>query len=364
MYSRTLDVLHDAGDEDVGAVTDGIDLALKTIEVTVHQHRLVGAGVDGVAHVPPELLGARHDGHGTTTNDVGRTYQHRVPELLGDHQSLLGGPGGTTRSLWDPQLRKQGLESLTVLGAVEVGKLGAQDRHPGSLQLARKVDGRLATELDDDPLRLLEVDDVHDVLDGERFEVQLVGDGEVGGHRLRVGVHDDRLIPGGLDGLDRVHGGVVELDALTDADRPGAQHQDAGAIRLHRLVLHLVGRVEVRGRGVELAGAGVDHLVDRLDTGLDSTVAYLIGGPAPEVGNGRIGEAVALGDPESFRIIGAGPQPLLDLEDVGDLVEEEDVDLGLLAELVHSATAADRLGQAEETVVTGVQQAFLEDVVR
>ncbi|ETI84574.1 MAG: hypothetical protein Q613_PSC00337G0001, partial [Propionibacterium sp. DORA_15] len=45
MYSRTLDVLHDAGDEDVGAVTDGIDLALKTIEVTVHQHRLVGAGV-------------------------------------------------------------------------------------------------------------------------------------------------------------------------------------------------------------------------------------------------------------------------------------------------------------------------------
>ena len=145
------------------------------------------------------------------------------------------------------QFGEQRLESFPVLSTVKIGHLGSQDRHPGRRERSGQVNRRLTTELDDDTVGLLEVDDVHDVLKGQRLEIQLVGDGEVGRHRFRIRVHDDGLVPGSLDGLDGVDGSVVELDPLANADRPGTQDENAGALRLFRLVLHFVGRVEVWG---------------------------------------------------------------------------------------------------------------------
>ena len=63
--------------------------------------------------------------------------------------------------------------------------------------------------------------------------------------------------------MHRVHAGVVELDALPDPVRPGAEDQHLGPVRRRDLGLLVVGRVVVRrGRG-ELGRAGVDGLVDR-----------------------------------------------------------------------------------------------------
>ena len=64
-------------------------------------------------------------------------------------------------------------------------------------------------------------------------------------------------------------GRIVELDALTDADRAGTEDDDARLLRalieeLLRFVLIVIGCVEVRRFRREFRRAGVDHLVDRV----------------------------------------------------------------------------------------------------
>src|SRR5207247_8727127 len=79
---------------------------------------------------------------------------------------------------------------------------------------------------------------------------------------LRIVVRDDRgdlLLPQREDPLDAT---VVELDALPDPDRAAPHDQHLPTRQFLRLPAGLVGRVEVRRLGLELASAVVAHLVD------------------------------------------------------------------------------------------------------
>ena len=81
------------------------------------------------------------------------------------------------------------------------------------------------------------------------------------------------LTPAVAQRLRRLHRAVVELDALADADRARAEHDGLRARQRLRLVLLLVGAVEVRRCRLELGGAGIDHLVGRQDAPLATRVA-------------------------------------------------------------------------------------------
>ena len=63
------------------------------------------------------------------------------------------------------------------------------------------------------------------VLQRQRLEVEPVGRVEVGADRLGVVVDDDGLVARLPQRPHRMDRAVVELDALPDADRPGAHHQ-------------------------------------------------------------------------------------------------------------------------------------------
>ena len=106
----------------------------------------------------------------------------------------------------------------------------------------------------------LGLDDVGQVLGGERLEVEAVGGVVVGRDRLGVAVDHDGLEPGVAQGHRGVHAAVVELDALADPVRPRPEDDDPGPVRRADLVLVLVGRVVVRRVGLELGRAGVDRL--------------------------------------------------------------------------------------------------------
>ena len=126
--------------------------------------------------------------------------------------------------------------------------------------------------------------------------------------------------------------GVVELDALADADGAGAQYDDGllltvFADELQSLVLaagflRVVGGVEVGGVGGELAGAGVHHLKGGL-----ALEGYLAAG---EPGDGGIGIAqlLALGV-QLLGELALGQFPLV-VEQVQYLGEEPAVDHGFL----------------------------------
>ena len=110
------------------------------------------------------------------------------------------------------------------------------------------------------PGALLGLDDVERVLERERLEVEAVGGVVVGRHGLRVAVEHHRLVARVGEGEAGVHAAVVELDALPDAVRPGAEDQHLLPAGVRDLVLVLVGGVVVRRRGLELGRAGVDGL--------------------------------------------------------------------------------------------------------
>ena len=120
----------------------------------------------------------------------------------------------------------------------------------------------MPTQRDHHALGLLDVDDVHDVLERKRLEIQLVGGIVIGRHGLGIAVDHDRLVPGVAKRIAGMHAAVIELDALPDTVRSGAQdHDPLAARRGHGLVfLGIIGLIVVCRGARELGGAGVDRL--------------------------------------------------------------------------------------------------------
>src|SRR2546426_10631152 len=214
------------------------------------------------------------------------------------------------------------------LGAVDGVGRGAQDRDARLPQGHRELERCLAAELDDDAERPLLLDDVQDVLEREGLEVEAIGGVVIGRHGLGVAVDHDRLhakVPERERGVDAA---VVELDPLTDAVRPRAQDDHLRARRWRRLVLLLVGRVEVRGVGDELRGARVHHLEGRGDALSLSALANLRLGRPRELRDAPIGEAELLGPAHDLGVGEGGARELgLEGDDLADPLEEPPVDL-------------------------------------
>ena len=154
--------------------------------------------------------------------------------------------------------------------------LGAEDRHAGLLDGIGEVERGLAAELHDDAVEravlLFGLEDLDDVLFGQRLEIEPVGGVVVGRDGLGVAVDHDGLVAGvaaarrrrgssssrtrcpGRCGWDRRRG------SRPSCGRMGRASSASGAGERG-----LVGRVHVGGGRGELGGAGVDALVDRAD---------------------------------------------------------------------------------------------------
>ena len=89
--------------------------------------------------------------------------------------------------------------------------------------MRREAQRRLPAELRDHAERLLGPTDRQHVLGRQRLEVQPARGVVVRRDRLGVGVDHHRLEPRLLQREGRVHAGVVELDALADPVRAGAE---------------------------------------------------------------------------------------------------------------------------------------------
>src|SRR3712207_5514011 len=114
------------------------------------------------------------------------------------------------------------------------------------------------------------------------LEVEAVRGVVVGRNRLGVAVQHDRLVARIRQRERGVDAAVVELDALADAVGAGTEDQDLRTRRGCDLVLLFVGRVVVRGVGLELRGTRVDGLVGGDDTELDSPAANGVLGGAED----------------------------------------------------------------------------------
>ena len=216
-----------------------------------------------VGHRPGQAFVVVDDLHGPAAEHVARAHEHRVADPPDDGRGLGRGRRRPACRLGDLEAGAQGVPAFPVLGQVD--RAGRRTEH----QLGGQLAGELQRGL---PPRatmtgrgrraggLLDVEDVGDVLEGQRLEVEPVAGVVVGRDRLGVAVHHHGLEAGVAKGEAGLDAAVVELDALTDAVRARPEDDHLRAVAGAHLVGVLVGRVVVRGVGVELGAAGVDGL--------------------------------------------------------------------------------------------------------
>ena len=236
-------------------------------------------------------------------------------------------------------------------------------RTPACPRGHRQVQGGLAAELEDQAQGLFRGHDVEHVFFGEGLEIELVAGVVVRGHGFGVGVDHDGLHPDLLQGEGGLAAAVVELDALADAVGAAAQDHDLVAGGPAGLVFPLVGGVKIGGIGLELGGAGVHQLVDRIDAVLPAHQGQVVLIAAPEVGELPVGEAALLGPPEHVgKLVLAAALPQQFTEDgqfirethqVADLVEEPGVDAGYFINLFHRQAIAKGLAQVKQALGIG-----------
>ena len=329
VYAGAFDLLHDAGHKVIGAVADGVDLALGAKDVLVHQHGMAHVHMLGDnAHVLGHIGRVVSHDHVLAAQYVGRAHQHGIADFLRGLQGFFQRKDGAALGAGDAAALEQLVKALAVLGFVDGICRGAQDGQADLVHMLGQLDGGLAAELHKAAVRLLGLNDLVDAFGVQRVEVQAVAGVKVGGNGLGV-VVDQHCLAAVVfqcpDGVDRA---IVEFDALADADGAGAENENlllfgvaALGNKLLSFVVLIEGGVEIRRLGGKFSGTGIDHLKGR--NGVRGQRIH-----TGQAFDGLIQEAELLGVQILFGRQFAIFQAHLDISQVLHLIEEPPVDLG------------------------------------
>ena len=195
MDTRLLDMFHDAADQDVLTVTNGVHVHFHgVVQEAVQQHRGIVGYLDRFVHVLGQLVLAVDDLHGAAAQHIGRPDHQRIADFPRQFHGLIRGAGQAVGRLLNTQLLDQTLEALAVLGQIDGIRRGADDGRPFGFQIAGQLQRRLAAVLDDQPLGVFLVDDLQYVFQSQWLEVQAIRGIVVRGNRLGIAVDHDGLV--------------------------------------------------------------------------------------------------------------------------------------------------------------------------
>ena len=240
VHAHRVDVFDRADDDAVvGPVADHLHLELFPPEHRLlDQHLVDRRGIQARGHDLLELLVVVGDPAAPAAERVARPDDRRQPDL-GDRGSGLGerAHDDAPRHL-EPDPRHRVAEQLAVLGLGDCSLRGADQLDAVALEgavlgeRARHVERGLAAHGRQARIRPLRRDDLLDHLGRDRLDVGRIGQLRIGHDRGRVRVDQDHPVALGLERLDRLGPGIVELAGLADHDRPRADHEnrrDVGA---------------------------------------------------------------------------------------------------------------------------------------
>lgn len=196
--AKGIEVLHVAdGDAVVGGVADNLILDfLPSLQGLLDQD-LRGQSERPSRHVA-ELLLIMRESRSKTTQSVGSADDDGVSNNLGGFQCLLDGSDSNRLGDGDVNLPESLSEELSVLTGLEGLDWRSQDLDSVLLEkshafhLDTQVQGGLATESEEDSVRLLALDNIFDIFGGNRQIVDLVGEHMGSLNRGNVRVDEDR----------------------------------------------------------------------------------------------------------------------------------------------------------------------------
>ena len=235
-----LDVLHDRRRSSTSSPSQSASTSTSIASSRKRSRKISRAGVGRRperAQVVARGLGRVDDLHRAAAEHVARAHEQReadlgAPRPAPPRRECAVAYGGALR----PSSLEQRAEAPAVLGEVDRVDAGCRaaarrPREPGG-----ELERRLAAELDDHALGLLDLADAEHVLERQRLEVEAVGRVVVGRDGLGVAVDHHRVAARLAHGHRGVHAAVVELDPLADAVGPGAEDHHARRVAADDLV--------------------------------------------------------------------------------------------------------------------------------
>ena len=295
MHSRLFNVLHDRPDNHGLTIAYSIDIDLDGgAEKAVQQYRRILGYTNRITHVAQQVLLPIDDFHRPAPQHIGGPHHQWITNFSRRVDRFIDTAHGCVLGLAQSQLLNHLLKPFPILSTVYLVRRGADNGHAGPGQIAGQFQWRLAPELNDDPFRLLQVNDLQHILEGDRLEKESVRGVVIGGDRLGIAIDHDGFVAVFTHGQCCVDTTVVKLNALPDTIGPAAQHHNLASISGSRLTLFLIGGVHISGGSRKLGGAGIHAFVDRPKTQLLSALPDLIFRCVQQRRQSRIGEPLAL----------------------------------------------------------------------
>ena len=224
MDARFFDVLHDAGDINVLAVTQRIHVNFDGIlQIAVQQHRAGARHHHGFTHVAIQRGIVVDDFHGAATQHITWADHQRIADLFRHRFGFVHRARQTVRRLQQVGFLQQNLEPLAVFRQIDGVRRGAEDRNAFFFKRCGQFKWRLPAQLHDHTLEravaLFFAQNLDHVFGGQRLEVQTIRCVVIGRHGFRIAVDHDGLVTGFFQRVSRVYTAVIELDPLPDAVR-------------------------------------------------------------------------------------------------------------------------------------------------
>ena len=213
-----LNVLHNAGNQDIRAIADRIHFNLLSLHVLIYQYRVFLRDLIDNPYECVDILAAHSYLHPLPSQHIGRSYQYRISEPFCGVLRLLRRVDCLPFRAWNPALLQYPVKKLPVLRRVHILRRGSEYGYSHLCQRLRQLDCRLPAELHDCPVRLFQLHDALHILRGQRLKIKLVSNVKIRADRFRIVVYNDCLISLFLKCPGAVHGAKVELNSLSDSD--------------------------------------------------------------------------------------------------------------------------------------------------
>jgi hypothetical protein len=141
----------------------------------IDQNRFARSSGNGFGQVVGQDIFIINNGHSPASQHVGGTHQHGITNFSRYGPSLFQIGCDAVRRAINFQPGQQGLKLLPILGHRNGCRRGSPDRDAGLRQSFGQVQWGLPPKLHNDSIRLLHIDNIQHIFQGERFKVKPVG---------------------------------------------------------------------------------------------------------------------------------------------------------------------------------------------
>src|SRR5215471_3620491 len=140
MDASLLNVLHDAGNNDLFVIAKRIDIDFISIfEELVDEYRALVGNLNCGTHVVVEHALVINDNHRPAAEHIGWTHKYRISDLARNGPSFFESDCGSILRLGNIEFTQQLPESFAVFCKIDRVWRCPDDRHTGILQIQREI---------------------------------------------------------------------------------------------------------------------------------------------------------------------------------------------------------------------------------